>query len=118
MGKKEKMSDVRPWGKWEIIALGKGYKVKRITVKSGERLSLQKHKKRQENWTIINEGCYMTLNDKTWQMKPGETVIINHGDIHRVENKGKEDLIFIEVQTGEYLGEDDIERIEDDYNRA
>ncbi len=118
MAKKEKMSDERPWGKWEIIALGDGYKVKRITVMPGERLSLQKHQKRQENWTTINEGCYMTLNEKTWEMKPGETVIINPGDIHRVENKGGEDLVFIEVQTGDYLGEDDIERIEDDYNRA
>jgi mannose-6-phosphate isomerase-like protein (cupin superfamily) len=118
MAKKEQMSDKRPWGKWEIIALGDNYKVKRITVKPGERLSLQKHQQRQENWTIINGGCLMTLNEKTWQVKPTETVIIKPGDLHRVENIGKKNLIFIEVQTGEYLGEDDIERIEDDYNRV
>jgi mannose-6-phosphate isomerase-like protein (cupin superfamily) len=118
MNKKEQMSDERPWGKWEIIALGDNYKVKRITVKPGERLSLQKHKIRKENWTIVSDGCYMTLNDKTFKVDVGETVIINPGDIHRVENKGKKELIFIEVQTGEYLGEDDIERIEDDYNRT
>lgn len=118
MTQKEKMSDKRPWGSWEILTIGDGYKVKRITVKPGQRLSLQKHQRRKENWVVINDGCYFTLNNKSFPVKPGQTVTINKGDIHRLENKGRKDLIVIEVQTGDYLGEDDIERIEDDYNRS
>jgi mannose-6-phosphate isomerase-like protein (cupin superfamily) len=113
----EKMSDQRPWGKWEIINLGNSFKVKKIIVNPGERLSLQRHKKRKENWTVVKNTCHITLNDRKFDLKVGETVIIEPNDIHRVENKGTKKAVFIEVQTGDYLGEDDIERLEDDYNR-
>lgn len=111
------LSDIRPWGKWEILGEGPGYKVKRITVKSGQRLSLQLHQKREENWVIAQGVGIVTVGDKKIDVKESTYIFIPKKSAHRIENTGKEDLVFIEVQRGEYLGEDDIKRIEDDYNR-
>ena len=107
----------RPWGKFEILVDSDYCKVKRITVKPGGRLSYQYHHQRSEVWTIVQGEAYMLLDDELQLFNYGETVLIPQGTKHRVENKGQEDLIFIEVQHGSYFGEDDIVRIEDDYNR-
>ena len=107
----------RPWGYYEILHEEKNCKVKKITVNPGERLSYQYHHKRSEVWTIIQGEAYMLLNDELQLYTYGETIEIPQGVKHRVENKSSEDLIFIEVQYGTYFGEDDIIRIEDDYNR-
>jgi|TARA_R100000084_G_scaffold98042_1_gene52108 mannose-6-phosphate isomerase len=111
------MIEYRPWGCYEILHEEKNCKVKRITVKPGERLSYQYHHKRSEVWTIISGIATITLNDKLSSLWYGESITIPHETKHRVENKEREDLVFIEVQTGTYFGEDDIIRIEDDYNR-
>ncbi len=107
----------RPWGRFFVIHDEKNYKIKRIEVNPKGRLSYQYHHKRSEAWTIVEgEGC-ITLNDKTKDYKIGETILIPQGVKHRIENKKNAKVIFIEVQTGSYFGEDDIVRIKDDYNR-
>ena len=107
----------RPWGKFEILVDDSDCKVKKITVKPGERLSYQYHHKRNEVWTIVSGNATMTLDGKVSHHTYGETIFIPVGTKHRVENKSLDDLVFIEVQYGSYFGEDDIIRIEDDYNR-
>jgi mannose-6-phosphate isomerase len=107
----------RPWGRFFVIHDENKYKLKRIEVEPGGKLSYQYHKKRSEVWTIVEGEAFVTLEGKTSFYKPGETVIIAKELKHRVENKGDKKLIFIEVQTGTYFGEDDIIRLEDDYNR-
>mgnify|MGYP001160825629 FL=1 len=111
------MIEKRPWGMFEILLDSDNCKVKRITVKPGGRLSYQYHHKRSEVWTIVSGEAYMLLNDELSLHTYGETIFIPQGTKHRVENKGQDDLVFIEVQHGSYFGEDDIVRIEDDYNR-
>ena len=107
----------RPWGSFEHL-LEEGYcKVKRIVVKPNQRLSYQYHHKRSECWVVVQGEAVVTLNDKVSTYKTQEVVQIPVGMKHRVENKGKEDLIFIETQTGTYFGEDDIVRLDDDYDR-
>lgn len=109
---------IRPWGRYEILFESKSCKVKRIIVKPQQRLSYQYHFKRQEAWTIIQGTATITLNDIVKDYPVGSTALIGLKDKHRVQNKDpKNDLIFIEVQTGTYFGEDDIIRVEDDYNR-
>ncbi len=115
-------SDLRPWGKWQVVDVGGGFTVKRITVNSGCKLSLQRHQYRSENWVVVSGVALITLgkdkdNLTCVEKKVGETVFIKAGDIHRVENKGNNDLVFIEVQTGDILIESDIERLEDIYSR-
>ncbi len=107
----------RPWGFYVVLANEMDIKVKRITVKSGKRLSLQRHKKREEHWFIHKGEALVTLNGKEIPLKPGDFIDIKRGDTHRIANNGKSDLVFIEIQTGDYFGEDDIERLEDDYKR-
>ena len=118
---KGRLQEYRPWGKYEILHEEKNCKVKKITVKSGGRLSYQYHNKRSEVWTIVQGTATMTLGEGSnhWvtEHSYGETILIPQGTKHRVENKGQDDLVFIEVQHGSYFGEDDIVRIEDDYNR-
>ena len=111
------MIDYRPWGKYEVLLDEKNCKVKKITVKPGGRLSYQYHYKRSEVWTIVSGEAYMLLDDELSLHTYGETILIPQGTKHRVENKGQDDLVFIEVQHGSYFGEDDIVRIEDDYDR-
>ena len=111
------MIEKRPWGKYEVLIDEKNCKVKKITVKPGGRLSYQYHHKRSEVWTIVSGEAYMLLDDELSLHTYGETILIPQGIKHRVENKGQDDLVFIEVQHGTYFGEDDIVRLEDDYNR-
>ena len=107
----------RPWGRYEILAEGDSYKVKTIWVNPGKRLSYQRHEKRAEHWFIVQGKARITLNGDNFEMGAGDSIDIEIGDLHRIENIGKEDVVFIEVQTGTYFGEDDIERIEDDFGR-
>ena len=111
------MIEHRPWGYYEILKEKTNYKVKRITVRPGGRLSYQYHYKRSEVWTIVSGTATMTLDDKISTHVYGDTILIPQGTKHRVENKGQDDLVFIEVQHGSYFGEDDIVRIQDDYDR-
>ena len=107
----------RPWGKFEVLVDSDYCKVKRITVKPNGRLSYQYHHKRSEAWTVVKGIATVTLDDEMTLYPYGETVLIPQGTKHRVENRGIDDLVFIEVQHGSYFGEDDIVRIQDDYNR-
>lgn len=107
----------RPWGRYFVIHNEPEYKLKRIEVEPGERLSYQYHKYRSEVWTIVQGQGIITLDDKTNEYSKGDSILIPQGIKHRIENKGLEKLVFIEVQTGSYFGEDDIVRVEDDYNR-
>jgi len=110
--------DERPWGMYEVLAEGAGYKVKRIEVKPGHRLSLQLHDKRTEHWVIVQGCALVTVGDRETKLRVNEEVIIPVRTKHRVANPGDGPLVFIEVQCGSYLGEDDITRFEDDYNRT
>lgn len=107
----------RPWGYFEILSDKTDHRVKRILLYPGKRLSLQRHFHRNEHWYIISGEALVTRNKEEIRLNPGESVDIINEDLHRIANTGKEDLIFIEIQTGSYFGEDDIERIEDDFGR-
>ena len=107
----------RPWGSYEVLVNTKGYKVKRIIVKPGGRLSLQKHFHRNEHWIVVSGTATVTVDDKRCLVRPNESTYIKMGQTHRLENEGKIDLVMVEVQVGEYTGEDDIVRIEDLYGR-
>lgn len=107
----------RPWGSYEVLGEGSGYKMKKIVVKPGKRLSLQKHFKRNEHWIVVEGEALVTIDGNEAPLKQNESIYIKSGQIHRLENTANSDLIVIEVQTGEYLGEDDIVRISDDYDR-
>ena len=109
--------EYRPWGSFENLLDEEYCKVKRIIVKPGQRLSYQYHYKRDECWVIVQGAATVTLDDKIHTFIEGDVVQIEYGTKHRVENKGDEDLIFIETQTGTYFGEDDIVRLDDDYGR-
>lgn len=111
------MYDERPWGSFTVLDEGAGFKVKRIEVLAGKRLSYQKHSRRAEHWFVVSGTAKLTLNDEVVVKRAGESVDIAIGDAHRVENPGDDLLVFIEVQRGDYLGEDDIIRIEDDFGR-
>ncbi len=95
-----------------------GFKVKRIEVLSGKRLSYQKHAQRAEHWFVVSGAAKVTLDDREITVNAGEAIDIAIGAAHRVENPGDETLVFIEVQRGNYLGEDDIVRLQDDFGRA
>ena len=116
------MTDVetphRPWGFYEVLADEPDHKVKRITVIPGGRLSLQRHEKRMEHWYAVTGKAVATVGDKHLKLSPGKSVDIPIRTIHRLENKAKKPFVFIEIQRGEYFGEDDIERFEDDYGRT
>jgi mannose-6-phosphate isomerase len=109
--------DTRPWGTWEVVAIGEGHVVKRITVDPGARLSLQRHRHREEHWVIVAGEGDVTVGERTVRGRTGEHVHIPCGAIHRVANPGSELLVFIEVQQGPVLDENDIERIQDDFGR-
>ncbi len=110
--------DERPWGNYTVLDEGERFKVKRIEVLPEKRLSYQKHKRRAEHWFVVRGTAKVTLNDREITVKTGEAIDIALGDAHRVENPdAKELLVFIETQTGDYFGEDDIERLEDDFGR-
>ena len=111
-------NEERSWGRFFVIHDQPKYKLKRIEVDPGGRLSYQYHQKRSEAWTIVDGVGLITLNGVIKEHKAGETILIPQGIKHRIENKKQEKVVFIEVQTGTYFGEDDIVRIEDDYNRV
>ncbi len=113
----ENVTMFRPWGTYTVLAEGDGYKVKRITVNPGQKLSLQKHYHRSEHWTVISGTGKCTLDDKTVIFRENESTYIPIGAKHRLENPGKIPLVIIEVQNGKYLGEDDIVRYDDVYGR-
>lgn len=110
--------DERPWGSYTVLDEGDGYKVKRIEVKPGKRLSYQKHARRAEHWMVVQGTARMTLDGREIMLGPGGVVDIPVGAAHRIENPGEQTIIFIEIQRGDYLGEDDIERLQDDFGRA
>ena len=110
--------DERPWGTFTVLDEGDGYKVKRIEVFPKKRLSYQKHARRSEHWFVVQGEAKVTLDGEDHLRRVGEDVDIAVGTAHRVENPGDELLVFIEVQRGDYLGEDDIERLEDDFGRS
>lgn len=109
--------DHRPWGYYQVYADEPDHKVKRIVVYPGKRLSLQRHQRRMEHWYVLEGEAVVTRGDEELHLKEGESVNIPRGAVHRVRNPGTKDMAFIEVQTGDYFGEDDIERLEDDFGR-
>ncbi len=110
--------DRRPWGTFTVLDEGDGFKVKRIEVLPGKRLSYQKHAQRAEHWIVVQGTAKVTLDDEEINVLAGEAIDIGVGSAHRVENAATELLVFIEVQRGAYLGEDDIVRLQDDFGRA
>lgn len=109
----------RPWGSYESIALGTGYQVKRIIVKPKQQLSLQRHHHRSEHWVIADGEAIVTRNKEVITLEKDQHIYLPKECIHRVSNPNKNSLlILIEVQLGDYLGEDDIVRLEDDYGRV
>lgn len=114
----ENTEDRRPWGYYQVLSDEPDHKVKRIVVYPGKRLSLQRHRRRAEHWYILFGEAIVTRNHERLQLRGGESIDIPRGATHRVMNPGTENMAFIEVQTGDYFGEDDIERLEDDFGRA
>ncbi len=110
--------DERPWGTYRVIDEGPGYKVKRIEVISGKRMSYQKHAQRDEHWIVVQGVAHVTLDGRDVTVRLGESIDIPLGAAHRIENQGPETLILIEIQRGLYLGEDDITRLQDDFGRV
>lgn len=108
----------RPWGKYDSLDVGKGYQVKRISVKPGAKLSVQKHNHRSEHWVVVSGTAKVTKGNKTFLLNENESTYIPLGEIHALENPTNQYLELIEVQSGDYLGEDDIIRFEDRYGRV
>ena len=108
--------DVRPWGEYVVIETGDGYQVKMITINPNSRLSLQKHKKRSETWLITDGTATITIGGETFYGHAGELFYVPVGAVHRI-GASNQTVRFVEVQSGTYFGEDDIERLEDDYQR-
>lgn len=116
MGRKKEQ---RPWGSFEVLSDDHSdHKVKRITVFPGKRLSLQYHDRRREHWIIVTGEAIVTVGDGIFKLSSTQAIDIPHKAAHRIENRGPLDLVFIEVQQGDYFGEDDIVRIEDDFGRS
>ncbi|NEO30141.1 MAG: cupin domain-containing protein [Symploca sp. SIO3C6] len=109
---------MRPWGSYTILEEGRGYKIKRIEVKPGHRLSLQMHHHRSEHWIVVSGTAKVTCGDKISIIHQNQSTYVPQCHAHRLENPGIIPLVLIEVQNGEYLGEDDIIRFEDDYDRS
>ena len=111
-------SAVRPWGSWHVLDEGDGYKVKRIVVEAQQRLSYQTHEHRAEHWFVVTGKATCVIDGATTLLGPGQSVEVEVGQPHRICNAEDEVLILIEVQRGAYTGEDDIVRLEDDYDRV
>jgi mannose-1-phosphate guanylyltransferase/mannose-6-phosphate isomerase len=108
----------RPWGFYESLIQGERFQVKRIVVTPGQKLSLQKHFHRAEHWVVVNGSALVTRDAETVLLRENESIYLPLGCVHRLENPGRIALTLIEVQSGSYLGEDDIVRIEDTYGRS
>ncbi len=108
----------RPWGSYTVLEDADDCKVKRLVVKPGQVLSLQRHRRRSEHWTVVNGVAKVRRGDDEFLLQQNQSTYIPAGTLHRLENPGSEDVHLIEVQTGDYFGEDDIERFEDIYGRV
>ena len=108
----------RPWGTYTVLEENSHYKINRIEVLPGQRLSLQKHHHRSEHWIVVSGTALVTCGEREFMVNVNESTFIPIGEQHRLQNPGKIALVIIEVQSGEYLGEDDIVRFQDDYQRA
>ena len=108
----------RPWGHYDNLLESNDHKIKELVVNPGERLSLQKHQRRAEHWTVVSGEALVTVGEKEILLKPGQSVDVPKGAVHRIMNPGEVPLIIVEVQMGDYFGEDDIIRLEDDYDRC
>ncbi len=108
----------RPWGTYTVLQEGEGFKIKRVEVKPGASLSLQMHRHRNEHWVVVNGTAEVLNGKKTFVLETNQSAYIPAGNRHRLGNPGTVNLVVIEVQSGNYLGEDDIIRFEDDYGRA
>ncbi len=111
-------SDTRPWGRYEVLEEQPTHKIKRIWVLPGKQLSYQRHKLRAEHWFFISGDGLAIIDGHEIAVQIGSTVDVAVGQLHRIRNTGADELIFIEIQTGSYFGEDDIERVEDDFGRV
>jgi len=110
-------TEERPWGNFKVIHSDVDFKVKLLVVRPGSRLSYQRHLRRAERWTVVRGSARVVVEDLETVHDVGDVITIRKGQRHRLENPGSEDLVIVEVQIGDYLGEDDIERLEDDYGR-
>lgn len=108
----------RPWGSFEVLEEGAGYKVKRLVVEPGHRISLQRHRFRAEHWVVVAGAPRVVIRGRARRVKPPAAVVVPRGAWHRIENPGQRPVVIIEVQHGPYLGEDDVVRRDDDYGRA
>ncbi len=111
-------ADERPWGRWEVLDVGARHIVKRITVKPGAILSLQRHQHRDEHWVIVKGTATVTLGEDVFERQENESVFIPAKTPHRIANRTHEPMEFIEIQTGDFLDENDIERLADNYGRV
>jgi mannose-6-phosphate isomerase len=111
-------SELRPWGSFTVLEEGRGYKIKRIEVKPGHRLSLQMHHHRSEHWIVVSGTAKVVCGEKEVLLSNNQSTYVPQCTVHRLENPGVIPLVLIEVQNGEYLGEDDIIRYQDDYART
>jgi mannose-6-phosphate isomerase len=111
-------SEQRPWGSWHVIDVEDGFKIKRIHVKPGSRLSLQTHEHRSEHWVVIQGEATCEIDGVESVVRHGESIDVPLGARHRLGNRGESELVIVEVQLGHYTGEDDIARHEDDYGRC
>jgi mannose-6-phosphate isomerase len=110
-------TELRPWGSFTVLDGGRDYKIKRIEVKPGHRLSLQMHHHRSEHWIVVSGTAKVVCGDKELILSSNQSTYVPQCTTHRLENPGVINLVLIEVQNGEYLGEDDIIRFQDDYAR-
>ena len=111
-------TDVRPWGTYEVLHEAVTHKVKQLEVQPGQRLSYQRHGRRAEHWVVVTGVAEVTLDGTTHRLGPGDAIDIPCGAAHRIGNPGADRLVFVEVQLGDYFGEDDIERLDDDFGRV
>ena len=114
----DERENYRPWGHYDNLLESNDHKIKELVVNPGERLSLQKHQRRAEYWTVVSGAALVTVGEKEIPLKQGQSVDIPQGAVHRIMNPGEVPLIIVEVQMGDYFGEDDIIRLEDDYDRC
>ncbi|HEX3947234.1 MAG TPA: phosphomannose isomerase type II C-terminal cupin domain [Acidimicrobiales bacterium] len=118
-GSERQEHEERPWGSYTVLdETSPTHKVKRIVVRPGKRLSYQRHQRRSEHWFVVEGDALVTVGGQQRPAGPGDAVDIAAGTVHRIENVGDADLVFVEVQHGSYFGEDDIERLEDDFGRV
>ncbi|MDD3012656.1 MAG: phosphomannose isomerase type II C-terminal cupin domain [Candidatus Gastranaerophilales bacterium] len=115
---KEIITEYRPWGYYTVLEEKDSYKVKKLVIKPHQRLSLQLHHHRDEQWIMVKGKAVLRCDDISREYAEGESTTILRGQLHRIENTSDAEAVIIEVQNGEYLGEDDIVRFEDDYSRA